>query len=94
MDIGRGNGASKRETIPIDQSTQLIPVYLFIIIIAGRSPPFCWDTLRIRRTVREMDTETAEQFPVRKISDFPCLSDLIPGAEQVEEDCLVHFPLA
>ena len=38
MDVGRGNCAGKRETVPIDQSTQLVPVYLFIAIIAGRSP--------------------------------------------------------
>jgi hypothetical protein len=34
MDICRCNRAGKRETVPIDQSTQLIPVYLFITIIA------------------------------------------------------------
>ena len=35
MDIFRCNRAGKRETVPIDQSTQFIPVYLFIAIIAG-----------------------------------------------------------
>ncbi len=34
MDICRGNCADKRESVPIDQSTQLVPVYLFIAIIA------------------------------------------------------------
>jgi len=34
MDICRGNYADKREPVPIDQSTQLVPVYLFIAIIA------------------------------------------------------------
>ena len=38
MDIGRCNGAGKRETVPIDQNTQLVPSYLFIAIIVGRSP--------------------------------------------------------
>jgi len=38
MDIGRGNGASKGETIPINQNTQLVPLYRLIAIIAGRSP--------------------------------------------------------
>ena len=33
--ICRYNRAGKRETIPIDQSTQFVPVYLFIAIIAG-----------------------------------------------------------
>jgi len=35
MDICRCDRAGKRETVPIDQSTQLVPVYLFIAIIAG-----------------------------------------------------------
>jgi hypothetical protein len=35
MGICRCNRAGKRETVPIDQSTQFIPVYLFIAIIAG-----------------------------------------------------------
>jgi len=61
----------------------------------SRSIPFFRrDSLGIRRTAREIDTETALQFPVRKISDFPCLPDLIPGLEQVEEDRLVHPLLA
>jgi hypothetical protein len=30
MDIGRGNGAGKGETIPIDQSAQFVPLYLFL----------------------------------------------------------------
>jgi len=34
MDIRRGNGADKRKTVPIDQSAQFVPVYLFIAIIA------------------------------------------------------------
>jgi len=38
MGIGGCNCASKRETGPIHQSTQLVPLYLFIAIIAGRSP--------------------------------------------------------
>nr|WP_250317331.1 hypothetical protein [Methanoculleus bourgensis] len=37
MDICRCNCADKRETVPIDQSTQFVSVYLFIAIIAGRS---------------------------------------------------------
>jgi hypothetical protein len=40
MDICRGNGAGKGETIPINQSTQLVSLYLFIAIIARRSPLF------------------------------------------------------
>jgi len=40
MDICRGNCAGKGEPVPIDQSTQFVPVYLFIAIIAGRSPFF------------------------------------------------------
>ena len=35
MDICRGNCAGKGKTVPIDQSTQFVPVYLFIAIIAG-----------------------------------------------------------
>ena len=35
MDICRCNRAGKWKTVPIDQSTQLVPVYLFIAIIAG-----------------------------------------------------------
>jgi hypothetical protein len=35
MGICRCNRAGKREAVPIDQSTQFIPVYLFIAIIAG-----------------------------------------------------------
>jgi len=38
MGIGRGNRAGKRETVSIDQSAQLVPSYLFIAIIADRSP--------------------------------------------------------
>jgi hypothetical protein len=34
MGICRENGADERKTVPIDQSTQFIPVYLFIAIIA------------------------------------------------------------
>ena len=33
MDICRENGAGEREAVPIDQSAQFIPVYLFIAII-------------------------------------------------------------
>jgi len=40
--------------------------------------------------VGEIDTETALQFPVRKISDFPCLSDLIARSEKVEEHVLIN----
>ncbi len=40
MDICRCNCAGKGETVPIDQSTQFVPVYLVIAIIAGRSPFF------------------------------------------------------
>jgi hypothetical protein len=40
--------------------------------------------------MRESDTETAQQFPVRKIQDILYLSDLVPGPEQVEVDHLVH----
>lgn len=40
MDICRWNGAGKRKTIPINQSTQLAPSYCFIVIIAG-DPFFC-----------------------------------------------------
>ena len=46
--------AGKWETIPIDQSTQFVPLYLFIAITASRSP-FCGDILGIRRTMREID---------------------------------------
>jgi len=28
MNIGRENGADKEETIPINQSTQLVPLYI------------------------------------------------------------------
>ena len=35
MDIGRRNRADKRETVSIDQSTQFVPVYFFIAIIAS-----------------------------------------------------------
>ena len=35
MGICRCNRAGKRETVPIDQSTQFTPVYLFIAIITG-----------------------------------------------------------
>ena len=45
MDICRCNRAGKRKTVPIDQSTQFIPVYLFIAIIASRSPFFAWISL-------------------------------------------------
>jgi len=38
MDVGRGNCANKGETVPIDQSTQLVPVHLVIAVITGRSP--------------------------------------------------------
>ncbi|MBA7483592.1 hypothetical protein ES707_19108 [subsurface metagenome] len=38
VSICRGKGTGKGETVLIDQSTQLTPVYLFIAIIAGRSP--------------------------------------------------------
>ena len=40
MDVGRGNCAGEGETVPIDQSTQFVPVHLFIAVIAGRSPFF------------------------------------------------------
>jgi hypothetical protein len=40
VDICWGNCTSNRETAPIDQSTQLVPVYLFIAIIADGSPFF------------------------------------------------------
>ena len=40
MDIGRRNRAGKGETMPIDQSTQLVPLYLPIAIITSRSPFF------------------------------------------------------
>ena len=40
MDICREDGAGKGKTVPIDQSTQFVPFYLFIAIIAGRSPFF------------------------------------------------------
>jgi len=40
MDIFRGNCAGKGKTVPIDQSTQFVSVYLVIAIIAGRSPFF------------------------------------------------------
>ena len=46
--------AGKWETIPIDQSTQFVPLYLFIAITASRSP-FCGDILGIRPTMREID---------------------------------------
>ena len=45
VDICWCNRAGKRETVPIDQSTQLVPLYLFIAIIAGRSPFFAWISL-------------------------------------------------
>ena len=38
MDICWCNRAGKEGTIPIDKSTQLVPLYLLIAIIAGRSP--------------------------------------------------------
>jgi len=44
--------------------------------------------------VREIDTGTALQFPVRKIPDYPCFSDRIPHLEKVEEERLVHSLLA
>jgi len=37
VDLCWGNCAGKWETVPIDQSAQFVPVYLFIAIIAGRS---------------------------------------------------------
>ena len=40
MDICRCNRAGKGETVPIDQSTQLVPVHLVIAVIAGRSLHF------------------------------------------------------
>jgi len=40
MNVCRGNCADEREPIPIDQNTQFVPVYLFIAIIADRSPFF------------------------------------------------------
>ncbi len=40
VDICWCNRAGKREAVPIDQSTQFVPVYLFIAIIADGSP-FC-----------------------------------------------------
>jgi hypothetical protein len=40
MDVGRGNCAGEGETVPIDQSTQFVPVHLVIAVIAGRSPHF------------------------------------------------------
>jgi hypothetical protein len=55
MDICGCNRAGKGETIPIDQSTQFVPLYLFIVIIAGRSPFFRGDILGICRTIREID---------------------------------------
>ncbi len=39
MDICWGNCAGKGEAVSINQNTQLVPVYLFIAIIADR-PPF------------------------------------------------------
>jgi len=38
MDICRCNRAGEGEAVPIDQSTQFVPVYLFIAVIASRSP--------------------------------------------------------
>jgi hypothetical protein len=35
MDICRCNRAGKGKPVPIDQRTQLVPIYLFIAIIAG-----------------------------------------------------------
>lgn len=35
MGVGRCNRAGKRETIPIDQNTQLVPLYLLMAIIVG-----------------------------------------------------------
>ena len=40
MGICRCNRTGKREAVPIDQSTEFVPLYLFIAIIAGRSPFF------------------------------------------------------
>jgi hypothetical protein len=40
VDICWCNRAGKREAVPIDQSTQFVPVYLFIAIIADGSPFF------------------------------------------------------
>ncbi len=38
VDIFREDGANKRKTVPIDQSTQPVPFYFLIVIITGRSP--------------------------------------------------------
>jgi len=40
MDICRYNRKGEGDTVPINQSTQFVPLYLFIAIIAGRSPHF------------------------------------------------------
>jgi len=40
VDICWCNRAGKREAVPIDQSTQFVPVYLLIAIIADGSPFF------------------------------------------------------
>ena len=45
MGIGGCNCAGKWESVPIDQDTQLVPVYLFIAIIAGRSLLLTWTSL-------------------------------------------------
>ncbi len=55
MDVCRGNCADKRKAVPIDQSTQFVSVYLFIVIIARLSPFFRRDIFRIRCTMREID---------------------------------------
>ena len=45
MNIRWYNRAGERKIVSIDQSTQLVPLYLFIAIIAGRSPFLAWISL-------------------------------------------------
>ena len=45
MGICLCNRAGKREAVSIDQNTQLVPLYLFIAIIAGRPPFLAWISL-------------------------------------------------
>ena len=55
MGICRCNRAGKREAVPIDQSTQFVPLLPFYSHHSRSIPLFRLNILRIRRTVREID---------------------------------------
>jgi hypothetical protein len=55
MDICRCNRAGKREAVPIDQSTQFVPLLPFYSHHSRSIPFFSLDILCIRRTMREID---------------------------------------